>query len=134
DNETLFRANIAANPESWMGHHILAHTLANKATENRDLAIALYRRALKLKDNPDSHYKLGYMLAQRRDTWDEAIAHYREALRMRPRFPEAHNSLGVELVRAGRVEEAIEHYRTALELRPDFVFVRANLAQALARL
>jgi len=55
DDEMLFRANIAANPRSWMGHHILAQ-VASRSPERREEAIALYRTALQLKtDNPDSH-------------------------------------------------------------------------------
>lgn len=134
NNEALFRANIEANPGSWMGHHILAHTLA-QSPENRAESIALYRKALQLKEeNPDSHYKLGIMLAERPDTRDEAVAHYREALRLRPDFAEAHNSLAVELVAMpDRLHEAISHYRRAIELRPRFAYAHANLAQALAQ-
>lgn len=135
DNETLFRANIAANPQSWMGHHILAHTLA-QSPGRRDESIALYRKALQLKSgNADSHHKLGLMLAEDPASRDEAIEHYRAALRLRPDFPEAHHSLAVALMDLpGGLPEAIEHYRKALELRPRFAHAHANLAVALARM
>jgi tetratricopeptide (TPR) repeat protein len=135
DDETLFRANIASNPTSWMGHQILATTLLKKSPENYDEAVRLYRRALELKpNNPDSLYKLGYALAQRPETHAEALDHYRAALRLRPTFVEAHNSLGFELAAMpGKLPEAIDHYREAIKLRPDFVYARINLAHALAQ-
>ena len=135
DDETLFRANIARNPQSWMGHHILAH-VASGDPARREEAIALYREALRLKaDNPDSLAALAALLVQQPGHRDEAIALFQEALRLRPQFAEAHNGLANELVEApGRLDEAVEHYNTAITLRPKFALVRANLAQALARI
>jgi protein O-mannosyl-transferase len=136
NDEVLFRANIATNPASWMGHHILAHTLAKKSPDNFDEAERLYRRALELNThNPDSHYKLGHLISARPERRDEAIAHYREALRLRPAFPEAHNGLAYELAAIpGKQAEAIAHYRKAIEHLPKFVYAHGNLAQLLARL
>lgn len=134
DDITLFRANIAANPESWMGHHILAHRVG-RTPGGRAEAIALYRRALELKpDNPDSLAALAGLLVREPGHREQAIALFTEALRLRPGFAEAHNGLANELAALpGRLDEAIAHYETALRLRPDFALARANLAQALAR-
>lgn len=133
NDETLFRANIAANPTSWMAHRILGLALSEKSPEYRDEAIAHYRRAVELKpDNAESHYKLGYILAQRPETLDEAIEHYREALRLRPTYPEAHNNLGIYLSAIpGRKQEAIEHFRQAVQAQPRFLIAHVNLARAL---
>ena len=134
DDVTLFRANIAANPTSWMGHQILAQALSRESLENRDEAIALYRQALAIQENPNSHYKLGYMLTQRPETWQEGIEHFREALQLRPDYPEALNSFGVAVENVpGRLEEAIGYFRRAVELRPDFAYAHCNLAEALSR-
>ncbi|HWA27412.1 MAG TPA: tetratricopeptide repeat protein [Lacunisphaera sp.] len=135
NDTTLFRANIAANPRSWMAHHILG-TLAAKSPDRREEAIALYRQALQLKPrNPDSLAALAALLAEEPGHRDEVIANFQEALRLRPNFAEAHNGLANELADLpGRLSEAIEHYRAALRLRPLFALARANLAQALARL
>ena len=135
DDETLFRANITANPQSWMGHHVLAHA-AGESPARRDEAIALYRTALRLKaDNPDSAAALAALLVEQPGHRDEAIALFQEAVRLRPSFAEAHNGLANELAALpGREAEAVAHYETALRLRPRFGLARANLAQVLAKI
>jgi tetratricopeptide (TPR) repeat protein len=135
DDETLFRANITANPGSWMGHHILA-TRAARNPERRAEAIALFRRAIALKpDNADSLAALGALLSDSPSGHAEALACFAEAVRLRPGFAEAHNGLANELARdPAHLPEAVGHYRTALALRPRFALAKANLAQALARL
>ena len=134
NNETLFRANIATNPESWMGHHILASAVG-KDPARLEESLALYRRAIELRrDNSESHYKYGYMLAQAGGRSLEAISHYREAVRIRPHYPEAHNSLGVELLEVGRDAEAVKHFEEALRQRPRFALALSNLALALSRI
>lgn len=133
DNETLFRANIAANPESWMAHRVLGLALSEKSPEYYEEAVSLYRRAVELSpDNAESHYKLGYILAQRPETLEEGVDHYREALRLRPTYPEAHNNLGLHLSAVpGREQEAIDHFRKAVQAQPRFLIARLNLARAL---
>jgi tetratricopeptide (TPR) repeat protein len=135
DDETLFRANISVNPNSWMGHHVLATTLA-RVPDRRDEAIALYRRALQLKPaNPDSLSALALLLVEQPGNREEAIGYFREAIRLRPTFAEAHNGLANELAaNPATLEAAVTHYQTALRLRPRFILARANLAQTLARL
>ncbi len=135
DDETLFRANIARNPQSWMGHHILAHA-AGRDPARHDEAIALYREALRLKsDNPDSAAALAALLAGQPGRRAEVIALFTAAVRSRPTFAEAHNGLANELAALpGRESEALEHYETALRLRPKFGLARANRAQLLARM
>ncbi|MCR6655507.1 MAG: tetratricopeptide repeat protein [Opitutus sp.] len=133
NNETLFRANIATNPQSWMGHHILASAVG-KDPARLEESLALYRRALELRrDNYESNYKYGYMLAQAGRA-HEAIPHYREALRIRPHYPEAHNSLGVALLDVAQPEEAVKHFEEALRQRPRFGLALSNLAIALSRI
>ncbi len=135
DDQTLFQANIAANPGSWMGHHILATTAA-RSPERRVEAIALYRQSLQLKtDNPDSLAALAALLVKEPGHSEEATGLFQEAVRLRPAFAEAHNGLANELAAIpGRLPEAIEHYQEALRLRPLFGLARANLAQALAQI
>jgi FOG: TPR repeat len=134
DNETLFRANIARNPTSWMGHHILATTIRH-APERRDEAIALFRRAIELNaSNADSRAALAAFLAEQPGHEAEAMALFEEALKIRPGYAEAHNGLANLLVEIPeRVPEAINHYETAVRLRPRFGVAWANLARALAR-
>ncbi len=133
DNETLFRANLARNPSSWMGHRILAYE-AGQNPARRDEAIALYRTAWRLQpDNADVPAALAALLVQQPGHREEAIQLFEAAVRLRPSFAEAHNGLANELVAvSGRELEAIAHYQTALQLRPRFALARLNLATALA--
>lgn len=135
NDEVLFRANIAANPSSWMGYRIIAHRIG-KNPARRAEAIALFRKALEL--NPRSAETMaayGGLLVQEPGHSEEAIALFEEAIRLRPTYAEAHNALANEIVAIpGRLQEAIDHYETALRLRPDFAMAEANLAMALAQL
>lgn len=134
DNETLFRATVAREPGSWMGHHILAFALA-KIPGREAEAIEQYRTAIALyPDYPDSHLGLGVELAHQPGGRAGAIAEYERAVQLRPVYAEAHNNLGAELLRVpGRSAEAIAHFRAALAVKPEFAEAHANLGDALAR-
>ena len=135
DNETLFRATIARNPDSWMAHHILAVTLS-KAPDRHAEAIAEYEAALRLNPAfPDSHFGLGVELARLPGRKADAIAEYEEAVRLRPIYAEAHNNLALELEnQPGRAPEALAHFEMALQVKPSFAEAHANLADVLAKL
>jgi tetratricopeptide (TPR) repeat protein len=134
NDESLFQANIAANPTSWMGHHILAQRIG-KTRHRRAEAIALFHRAIALNpSSAESHAALAGLLVKEPGHGEEAIALFREAIRLRPTYAEAHNGLANELLALpGHLPEAIAHYETALRLRPDFALAQANLASALAQ-
>lgn len=129
----LFRANVAANPSSWMGHHVLAHALA-KLPDRRAEAIEHYRRAMALSDRPEPRAALAALLVQEPGNREEAIRLLEEALRNRPTYAEAHVTLANELMAdPSRRPGAIAHYETALRLRPKFGLALVGLAQALAQ-
>ncbi len=133
DDETLFRANITSNPQSWMGHQILATAIQKTSPERREEVIALLRRALELNPgNPEPHYRLGSVLVRDPATHAEGLKHLREALRIRHAYPEALYSLAVELeAMPGHEPEAITLYENAVRLRPKFAYAHANLARLL---
>lgn len=132
NDEALFRATIAASPDSWMAHHILGFALTRQG--RHDEAIAEYRTAIRLNPNyPDAHLALGLELAQRPDGAEEALGEYRRTLELKPGSAEAHNNLGLLLAALpARRDEAIAHYETALRLKPDYAEAHANLANILA--
>jgi tetratricopeptide (TPR) repeat protein len=132
DVESLYRATIEGNPESWMAHNNLAGVLiARGAVEE---AVAHVERALVLKpDYAEARNNLGLALASR-GRLDEALAQYRRALELEPAYAEAHNNLGFLLARRGQVDEAIAHYRRALEIDPGLARAHYNLAEALTAL
>jgi protein O-mannosyl-transferase len=128
----LFQANVATNPSSWMGHHVLAHALARAG--DRAGAMAHYRRAIELSNRPEPRAALAALLVREPGFRDEAIGLYEAALRVRPTYAEAHVGLANELVvEPARRADAIAHYETALQLRPKFGLARDNLALALAQ-
>lgn len=135
DNETLFRATVAKNPESWMGHHILGFALA-KSPDRRPEAIAQFQQALRLNpDYPDAHLSLAVELSRLPGRKAEAIEHYNRALELRPNYAEAHNGLAVALAsETGHSAEVLAHYEAAVRLKPDFAEAHANLADTLAKL
>jgi len=135
DNVTLFQAAIAANPDTWMGHHILGFALA-KLPDRHAEAIAQFQEALRLNpEYPDAHLGLGVELAALPGRKAEAIAQYEQAVQLRPVYAEAHINLGVELAAMpGRLPEAMQHFRTALSIKPKIAEAHADLADTLLRL
>jgi tetratricopeptide (TPR) repeat protein len=135
NNETLFRATVARNPQAWMAYQILGATLAKSPARQAE-AIACYQEVLRLDPNyPDAHVGLAVELAKLPGRNAEAIAHLERALQLRPHYVEAHNNLGVELAKLpGRLPEAIAHYEAALSLKPGFAEAHTNLADALVQL
>jgi len=137
DDETLYRATLARNPASWLGHNNLGSVLESKPGGLQE-AIAEYRTAVELAPRyPQSHLNLASALTKLEDPDQvpRAIAEYQEALRLKPDFAEAHSDLGNVLSRIpGRIPEALEHYRAAVRLAPDVAQAHANLGSLLAQM
>jgi tetratricopeptide (TPR) repeat protein len=130
DEETLWRDNVAKNPNAWLAHHNLGIALGQAGRIQE--AIWHWEQALRIKpDYARTHYNLGIALGQVGKLAD-AIAHYEQALRIKPDYAEAHNSLGAALWQAGRIQEAIGHYEQALRIKPDYAEAHNNLGAALA--
>ncbi len=128
DDETLWRDNVAKNPNAWLVQYNLGSALshAGKPVE----AIGWYEQALRINpDYAEAHNNLGAALVQVGKI-QEAIGHYEQALRIRPNYAEAHNNLGAALVQAGQVPEAIRQYEAALRIKPDSAGVYYNLGIA----
>lgn len=133
-NETLMKASLALNPDSWMAHHILGFSLA-KAPDRQAEAMIHYEEAIRLNpDYPDAHHGLAVELARLPGRQAEAMAQYEWALRLRPYYAEAHYGLATLLTQQpGKSAEVITHLEAALAVRPDFVDARIRLADSLAR-
>ncbi len=131
DDETLFRATVAATPDSWMAHHLVGFALSTQGRHEE--AIVALRTALQLNPSyPNTHVVLGLELAQRPGGAEEAIAHYRQAIELNPGAADAHNDLGLLLsTLPGRKAEAFRQYEAALRINPDFAAAHANFATAL---
>jgi tetratricopeptide (TPR) repeat protein len=129
DMETLWRATLARNPESWLAHNNLGTVLMEQGlTED---GVAQFRESLRI--NPayeDARYNLGRYLQDQGRT-EEAISQFRQALSTRPDYPDARNSLGNALLQQWRTSEALAEFHEALRLDPAFALARSNLGYAL---
>lgn len=130
DMETLFRANVARNPEAWApyGHVGYGAAMAGRLEE----AIGWYRQAL--ARNPDdawTHFGIAGALS-RSGQRDAAIEHLQRGLELKPRSAEGHTNLGVLLSERGEVSAAVQHFERAIELAPQSTYAYINLGALLA--
>jgi tetratricopeptide (TPR) repeat protein len=130
NNETLWRDNLAKNPNAYVAHENLGVALV--AAGQPDAGMKEFQQALRIApDEPSVHNSLAALLADRGRT-QEAMAHYKEALRLRPNYPDAHCGLGFLLASQGRISEAVAHYKEALRLNPWHADTCNNFAWLLA--
>lgn len=130
DEETLFRATLALNPECWLAQQDLGILCFNEnrlpeaiVHDEAAVAIAPGRREL--------HLQLADDLAMA-GRFAEAEEQYRATLRISPDYAEAHNGLGNLLTRMdGRLPEAVAELEEALRLAPAVPDVHNNLGIAL---
>ncbi len=128
DAETLYRATIARDPQSWMAHNNLAVLLLRESPER---ALSHLEQALRANPAyPEAHNNRGLAL-QLLERFEEAEAAHAEALRLEPTFAEAHNNRGTALQKLSRLPEAEAAYREALRLRPESLQARVNLGNVL---
>jgi DNA-binding winged helix-turn-helix (wHTH) protein/Tfp pilus assembly protein PilF len=106
---------------------------------NNELAVELYRRALRIEpDNPQTLAGLSLALSQRAtkfnrhaDASGQALELARQAIRLAPRLGIAHHALGLALDSQGRVSGALAAYRRAAELEAEPANALASAAHLL---
>lgn len=129
----LWTDELAKNPNCWLGHYNLGHTLLQNG--QLDDAVAQYQKAVEI--NPsyfEAHQNLGVALGQKGQL-DEAINQFQEALKINPNRFEAHQGLGAALGQKGKLDEAIDQFQEVLRLKANYSPAQDNLdkAQALVR-
>lgn len=131
DPETLYRATLARNPDSFVAHLNLGLLLEQKGDPLPE-TIAEYQAAVRiLPEDARAHQDLGHALAQLGGRLPDAIAEYQAAVRIQPRYVVAHNNLGIALAQTpGRLPEAIAEFQTAVELQPGYAHAHMNLGNA----
>jgi tetratricopeptide (TPR) repeat protein len=144
DAETLYRATLERNPDSWLARNNLAALLLNGPIDDVREAAEHLRVSLSLRyDNPVGHYNLGLAL-QRLGRHGEAIASFETALTqsvgvdarsaegvrsagLQPgdqldgnpiRLGQIHRYLGKSLIATGRREDGIDALTRAIALDP----------------
>jgi protein O-mannosyl-transferase len=129
--ETLWRAVISENPQSWMAHNNLGIALVQSG--RIDEAFEQYHKALEI--NPgygEAYYNLANALL-RAQRVDDAVAHYKKALELEPRISAAHANLAAIFLRRGDLDEAIARFKQAVELENGNATYHTLLAGALRR-
>jgi Tfp pilus assembly protein PilF len=127
DPETLWRAALERNPESWVAQNGLGSALQARDTT---AAIAHYAQALRLKpDYVEALNNLGNALLDLGQR-PEAVAHFEQALRVAPNSARLHYNLAGALLQQGKQKDAIEHLEQAVRIKPDYAEAHNNLAAA----
>jgi len=92
---------------------------AKLSDEDRDAALAEYRRAAALR--PDwylAHEEVGILLERKQDL-DGALSEFTTACRLRPDLPFLHAHVARMLEKTGDRTGALAEYRKAVDLAPD---------------
>jgi tetratricopeptide (TPR) repeat protein len=100
-----------------------------------DNAIPTYKKALELNpNNLEAHLKLGFLLYNVKEMYDEGMAHYQKALQLDPNDPRVHHDLGMALLHQRKFDQAITHLSEALRQMPHGISLQysaANMNYAL---
>jgi protein O-mannosyl-transferase len=131
-DESLWRDNLAKNPDAWMAHNNLGAALLGrgKVTE----AVTHFRQAVRIQPHiAGTRANLGDALV-RQGNAQEAISQYEQALHIQPDLANVHYNLGVALMGQGRLPEAMQHYKQALRVKPDFAEPHCNLGFILQQM
>jgi protein O-mannosyl-transferase len=135
DSETLYKATLERNPDSWMTHNNLAGVLS-QIPSRRSEAIAEYDAAIRLKpDYVIAHDSLGVVLMQVPGRSTDAIAEFQAAIQLKPDFAMAHNNLGMALAQMpGRMNDAMAEFQAAVRVQPDYAKAHMNLGNVLSQM
>ncbi len=94
DPETLYRATLARNPQSWMTHNNLGILLAQDPNRLAEAADE-FQTTLRIQpDHMKAHMNLGNIWSQTPGRLPDAIAEYETALQLDPGYVPAYDNLG----------------------------------------
>ncbi len=131
DSETLWRANVARNPNAAISHNNLAAALL----DNHKIGPAILECRAGLALDPsdaNAHNTLGCALLDLGQTAD-ALKQFRLAALLDPNNPMPHYNLGRAALAQNDFTYAAQSFRRAADLKPDFAEACCNLGYALLR-
>jgi len=130
DEATVWRHDLAQDPQSWLAHTNLGDILQKDGRFSE--ALPHFAAAVRLNPNfASGHNFLGLELLRNGDA-RAALEHFATAARLKPDFASAYNNWGLALKALGRPADAIEKYRIAIQLKPDNYSAYNNWGAALA--
>ena len=116
-------------PEAFTIWNILG--AANAGLGQLDVAIANYKKAIKIQpDYAEAYFNMGSVF-QEKGNLEKAIKSYNRALAIQPDYYEALYNIGLSFHGQGQCEKAIDAYNKALSLRPDQAETYYNKGSAL---
>jgi len=134
DSETLYRAMLKRNPDSWMMHNNLGIVLAQIPGRLPDAA-EQFQESLEIKpDHANAHLNLGNAYWQMAGRLQDAVAEYHLALQYDPSLAIAHTNLGMIFAQIpGRMPEAVSEFETAVKMKPKDAKTHELLAISLGQ-
>lgn len=103
--------------------------MAYAGAGQNDRALALYDQALKIKADPEYHFRKGNTYAGM-GKMPEAIACYDAALALKPDFADAVNNKGNAYASMGKLAEAMGFFDKAIALKPEAANFKCNRGMA----
>ena len=129
DSGTFWRAQLAADEDSWEAHNNLGGFLVEQGQS--DQALPHFRRAVEIQPGyARAQYNLGAALREKGQV-DEAIVHLQRAVDIQPDYVDAHNGLARALAQKGELAGAMEHLEASLVIDPAQAEAHNNLANVL---
>jgi tetratricopeptide (TPR) repeat protein len=124
----LCRQAVAAAPDDWVLHSLLARSLA--ATDDLKSAADEWRQVVQLiPHHAKGYFELG-QIALKQNQPEEALAQFQRAVAVNPDHARAHEALALTCAQRGQNNDAVRHARQALTLDP----TRTEAAALLSRL
>jgi tetratricopeptide (TPR) repeat protein len=100
-----------------------------------DNAMPEYRKALQLNpNNVEAHLKLGFLLYNIKEMYEQGMAHFQKAMEIDPNDPRIHHDIGMALLHQRKLDQAISHLSLALQRMPqglDEQYKPVNMLYAL---
>ena len=131
DEETLFRENVARNPNAWGAMINLGRVLAERGSFYE--ALDCYDQALATNPNDARAYANRGAALHCLGRVDEAIECYKEALRLWPGVSNVRQNLGAAYLQKGQAQAAIQCYAEAAQLQPNNALAHYSLGLALCQ-
>jgi len=97
-----------------------------------EAAVALFRKAIELRPDPELYSSLGLALHMM-GKYVEAEEQYIKALSLNPEAYLAHNNLGMLYMQKAKDDEALKHFQDAVRLQPRFANAHYRLAVIFKR-
>ncbi len=132
NHETLWKATLVHNPQSWLSHYnlgtiFLEQKKYQQALKHMDEAVELYPVLAQAYNNRGILYShLG--------EYEKAIEDYSEILRRDPDDVPVYNNRGTAYFKLKQYEQALVDYDTAIQLQPHYPEAYNNRANVHAEL